>query len=94
MLICVSSIFFYMITDFNTYYFLGEMASGGLVFFFMMASDTLFGVLVAAWIYAVMVLARLETASNIKMLIIFSAIYLLVYQGLSIACLLSTSRCV
>ena len=85
MLICVSSIFFYMITDFITYYFLGEMASGGLVFFFMMASDTLFGVLVAAWIYAVMVLARLETASNIKMLIIFSAIYLLVSQGLSIA---------
>ncbi len=85
MLICVSSIFFYMITDFITYYFLGEMASGDLVFFFMMASDTLFCVLVAAWIYAILVMARLDTLSKVKTLIIFSAIYLLISQGLSIA---------
>ena len=84
MLISVSSIFFYMLTDFITYYFLGEMSSGGLVFFLITMSDTLFCVLVAAWIYAIMVLAHVEEVISIRALIIISVVYIVISQVLSI----------
>lgn len=83
MLFFVASIFLYMVTDFITYYFLGQLASGSFVFILITLSDTLFCLVVTAWIYAIMVLAKIEEAINIKWLIIISAIYLISSQILS-----------
>lgn len=80
----ISSIFFYMITDFITYYFLGAMSSGRLVFILITLSDTLFCVMVAAWIYALLSLARTEEVISIKWLVIISVVYLITSQALSI----------
>ena len=80
----ISSIFLYMLTDFVTYYFLGEAASSTLVFILITLSDTLFCLLVVAWIYAITVIAKTEEAVNLKLLIAISAVYLLGSQILSI----------
>ena len=58
-LLFVTSIFLYMVTDFITYYFLGELASGSFVFILITLSDTLFCLVITAWVYAIMVLAKI-----------------------------------
>ena len=83
-LLLISSIFFYMLADFVTYYFLGEIASGTLVFVLITLSDTLFCVLVTAWVYAIIVLADIEEVISPKLLVTISAVYLACSQVLSI----------
>lgn len=82
-LLFVTSIFLYMVTDFITYYFLGKLASGSFVFILITLSDTLFCLVITAWVYAIMVLAKIEEAINMKWMIIASAIYLVSSQILS-----------
>ena len=84
MLIFVGSIFFYMLTDFITYYFLAEMSSGRAVFALITLSDTLFCVLVAAWVYAITALSDTEGVISTRTIIMISVIYLIISQILSI----------
>lgn len=83
-LIFISSIFFYMIIDFTTYYFLTETSAGKLIFLFITLSDTLFCIMVTAWVYLIMVLANIKEVISNKLLIIISAVYLICSQILSI----------
>lgn len=84
-LICVAAMFSYMVTDFITYYFLGEMASGKLVFALITLSDSLFCALVTAWVYVIMIVAKVEEVISVRALLIISAVYLVFSQMLSIS---------
>ncbi|MDO4485652.1 MAG: LuxR C-terminal-related transcriptional regulator [Bacillota bacterium] len=77
------SIFVYMLTDFITYYYLGENVSGNLVFSLITLSDILFCVLVTAWVHLIAVQFREEPAVT-KKVIALSAVYIVASQILSI----------
>ena len=81
----VGSIFVYMLVDFITYYFLGEMASGGVVFALITLSDTLFCLLMVAWVYVVIVFIRIEEEVRMRWITAITVIYLLCSQLLSIS---------
>lgn len=83
-LLFISSIFFYMITDFITYYFLGEPAFQQLIFILITLSDTLFCVLITSWVYGIMIFAGIEEAISSKWLVTISAVYLIGSQILSV----------
>lgn len=83
-LLFISAIFLYMVIDFTTFYFLGELSSGSLVFVLITLSDTTFCIMVVTWVYAIMVFAKIEEAFNIRLLLLLSIIYLTGSQILSI----------
>lgn len=83
-LLFVSSIFIYMILDFVTYYFMGEDVSGNLIFALITTSDIFFCVLVAAWVYAILVLMELDSYISIRLVAIVTGVYLVLSQILSI----------
>ncbi len=81
----VGSIFVYMLVDFITYYFLGEMASGGIVFALITLSDTLFCLLMVAWVYVIIVFIRIEDSVRMRWVSFVTVVYLISSQLLSIS---------
>ncbi len=81
----VGAIFLYMVADFITYYFLGEMESGGIVLALITMSDTFFCMLITAWVYVIVVITKLEDKINMKLIVIISAVYLISSEFLSIS---------
>jgi len=80
----VGATFLYMVADFITYYFLGEMASGGIVLTLITLSDTFFCMLITAWVYVMIVITKLQDKINMKLILIVSAVYLVSSEFLSI----------
>lgn len=84
--ICIfaGAIFVYMLTDFLTYYFLGEDAPGDVVFALITLSDILFCFLVTAWVNVIAVLIRAENEIGMKWIMVMSAVYIISSEILSV----------
>ena len=82
--IFVGAIFVYMVTDFLTYYCLGENVPGNVVFALITLSDILFCVLVTAWVNVTAVLIKAENEIKMKWIIVMSAVYIISSEILSI----------
>lgn len=81
----VGAIFIYMITDFVTYYFIGETVSDGLKFAMITVSDIFFCALTLAWMYLIQVFIGAEHIIKLRYLIILTAAYAVISQVLSIS---------
>lgn len=78
------AIFVYMVTDFLTYYYLGEDVSDKFVFALITLSDILFCALVTAWVYVIVVLIRAENEIPMRWISAISFVYIVSSEFLSI----------
>lgn len=79
------TIFVYMLTDFIVYYCLGERIFDRAMFAMITISDTLFCVLVAAWVRLITVLVGVEETIKSRWIVMVSAGYLIFSQILSVS---------
>ncbi len=85
LMLFVGAIFVYMITDFITYFFIGETVSGDAKFAMITVSDILFCALTLAWMYLIQVLVGDDHIIKSRYLIILTVVYLVISQTLSIS---------
>lgn len=81
----VGAIFIYMITDFVTYYFIGETVSANVKFAMITISDIFFCALTLAWMYLIQVLVGAEHIIKLRYLVILTVAYAVLSQILSIS---------
>ena len=81
----VGAIFIYMITDFVTYYFIGETVSADVKFALITVSDVFFCALTLAWMYIIQVFIGAEDIIKLKYLVILTVVYMVLSQVLSIS---------
>lgn len=85
LMLFVGAIFIYMMTDFVTYYLIGETVSADVKFAMITISDIFFCALTLAWMYLIQVLIGAEETIKFKYLATMTVVYLLVSQVLSIS---------
>ena len=85
LMLFVGAIFIYMITDFVTYYFIGETVSANVKFALITVSDIFFCALTLAWMYLIQVFIGAEQIVKTRYLAILTVVYALVSQILSIS---------
>ena len=85
LMLFVGSIFIYMITDFVTYYFIGETVSEDVKFAMITISDIFFCALTLAWMYLIQVMIGAEHIIRLKYLSILTVTYALLSQILSVS---------
>ncbi len=85
LMLFVGAIFIYMMTDFVTYYLIGETVSADVKFAMITVSDIFFCALTLAWMYLIQVLIGSEGVIKTKYLVILTVAYLLISQVLSIS---------
>ena len=85
LMLFVGSIFIYMITDFVTYYFIGETVSEDVKFAMITISDIFFCALTLAWMYLIQVMIGAEHIIRLKYLTILTVTYALLSQILSVS---------
>lgn len=85
LMLFVGAIFIYMITDFVTYYFIGETVSADVKFAMITISDIFFCALTLAWMYLIQVFIGAEQIVKTRYLAILTVVYALVSQILSIS---------
>jgi len=85
LMLFVGAIFIYMITDFVTYYFIGETVSANVKFALITVSDIFFCALTLAWMYLIQVFIGAEQIVKTRYLVILTVVYALVSQILSIS---------
>lgn len=85
LILFVGAIFIYMITDFVTYYFIGETVSANVKFALITVSDIFFCALTLAWMYLIQVFIGAEQIVKTRYLAILTVVYALVSQILSIS---------
>jgi len=85
LMLFTGAIFVYMMTDFVTYYLIGETVSADVKFAMITVSDIFFCALTLAWMYLIVVLISAEEVIKFKYLVMVTVIYLLVSQVLSIS---------
>ena len=81
----VGAIFVYMITDFVTYYFIGETVPANVKFAMITVSDIFFCVLTLAWMYLIQVFIGAEHILKLKYLVALTVSYAVVSQVLSVS---------
>lgn len=85
LMLFVGAIFVYMITDFITYYFIGETVSGQVKFAMITISDIFFCALTLAWMYFIQVIIGADHIIRLRYLIILTVAYLVISQILSVS---------
>jgi len=85
LMLFVGAIFIYMITDFVTYYFIGETVSANVKFALITVSDIFFCALTLAWMYLIQVFIGAEQIVKTRYLAILTVVYAVVSQILSIS---------
>ncbi len=85
LMLFVGAIFIYMITDFVTYYFIGETVSADVKFAMITISDIFFCALTLAWMYLIQVFIGAEHIVKLRYLAILTIVYAVVSQVLSIS---------
>ena len=80
LMLFVGAIFIYMITDFVTYYFIGETVSANVKFALITVSDIFFCALTLAWMYLIQVFIGAEQIVKTRYLAILTVVYALVSQ--------------
>lgn len=85
LMLFVGAIFVYMITDFVTYYFIGETVSSSVKFAMITISDIFFCALTLAWMYLINVMTGAENIIKLKYIVILTVAYGVVSQVLSIS---------
>ena len=85
LMLFVGAIFIYMMTDFVTYYLIGETVSADVKFAMITVSDIFFCALTLAWMYLIQILVGAEEVIKFKYLVIMTVTYLLISQVLSIS---------
>lgn len=81
----VGAIFVYMITDFVTYYFIGETVSADVKFAMITISDIFFCALTLAWMYMIQVFIGADQIIKLRYLVTLTVVYAAVSQVLSIS---------
>lgn len=81
----VGAIFVYMVADFVTYYFISEAVSANWKFALITISDLFFGVLTLMWMYLIQVFIGADHIIKLRVLVIFTVIYEVASQVLSIS---------
>lgn len=81
----VGAIFIYMITDFVTYYFIGETVSADVKFAMITISDIFFCALTLAWMYLIQIFIGAENVLKTRYLVLLTVVYAVISQGLSIS---------
>ena len=85
LMLFVGAIFIYMLTDFVTYYLIGETVSADVKFAMITVSDIFFCALTLAWMYLIQIFVGAEKVIKLKYLVILTITYLLISQVLSIS---------
>lgn len=85
LMLFVGAIFVYMITDFVTYYFIGETVSSSVKFAMITISDIFFCALTLAWMYLINVMTGAEKIIKLRYIVILTVAYGVVSQVLSIS---------
>lgn len=85
LMLFVGATFIYMMTDFVTYYLIGETVSADVKFAMITVSDIFFCALTLAWMYLIQILIGAENLIKTKYLVVFTVAYLLISQVLSIS---------
>lgn len=85
LMLFVGAIFIYMMTDFVTYYLIGETVSADVKFAMITISDIFFCALTLAWMYMIQVFVGAENVLKLKYLVILTITYMLISQVLSIS---------
>ncbi len=85
LMLFVGAIFIYMITDFVTYYFIGETVSDNVKFALITISDIFFCALTLAWMYLIQVFIGAEHIVKLRYLTALTVVYAVVSQILSIS---------
>ena len=85
LMLFVGAIFVYMITDFVTYYFIGETVPANVKFAMITVSDIFFCVLTLAWMYLIQVFIGAEHILKLKYLVALTVSYAVVSQVLSVS---------
>lgn len=81
----IGAVFVYMITDFVTYYFLGENISGTATFVLITISDIFYCAMTLAWMYMIQVLIGGDHIMKLRYLTIITVVYAVFSQVLSIS---------
>ena len=85
LMLFVGATFIYMMTDFVTYYLIGETVSADVKFAMITVSDIFFCALTLAWMYLIQVFIGSENLIKTKYLVVLTVAYLLISQVLSIS---------